>query len=78
MLLRMLTDYAFLLAPTIFIGSDHQLFSQTGCSTVLSPYRGSDNQIIGAIGVIGPRHMNYAKIISMVDYTSETIARLLR
>ena len=62
----------------IFIGSDHQLFSQTGCSMVLSPYRGSDNQIIGAIGVIGPRHMNYAKIISMVDYTSETIARLLR
>ena len=62
----------------IFIGSDHQLFSQTGCSMVLSPYRGSENEIIGAIGVIGPRHMNYAKIISMVDYTSDTIARLLR
>lgn len=35
-------------------------------------------EVGGAIGVIGPRHMNYAKIISMVDYTSETIARLLR
>jgi heat-inducible transcriptional repressor len=52
--------------------------SQTGCSMVLSPCWGSNNQIIGANGVIGPRHIKYAKIISMVDYTSETIARLLR
>ena len=61
----------------IFIGSEHDLFSETGCSVVLSPYRNADRQIIGAVGVIGPRHMNYARIIPMVDYTSNAIARFL-
>ena len=61
----------------IFIGSDHDLFAQTGCAMVLSPYRDSERQIIGAVGVIGPRHMNYAKIIPMVDYTSKAIQRVL-
>ena len=61
----------------IFIGSEHDLFSETGCSVVLSPYRTADRKIIGAVGVIGPRHMNYARIIPMVDYTSKAIARFL-
>jgi len=61
----------------IYIGSEHPLFEQTGCSMVLSPYRDIKHNIIGAIGVIGPRHMNYAKIIPMVDYTSEAISRFL-
>ncbi len=61
----------------IFIGSEHDLFSKTGCSVVLSPYRDAERKIIGAVGVIGPRHMNYARIIPMVDYTSKAIARFL-
>ena len=61
----------------IFIGSEHDLFSETGCSVVLSPYRNTERKIIGAVGVIGPRHMNYARIIPMVDYTSKAIARFL-
>jgi heat-inducible transcriptional repressor len=44
---------------------------------VIAPYRNASRSIIGAIGVIGPRHMNYAKIIPMVDYTSRAIARVL-
>jgi len=61
----------------IFIGSDHQLFSQTGCSMVLAPYRDHERRIIGAVGVIGPRHMNYARIIPMVDYTSKALAKII-
>lgn len=61
----------------IFIGAEHNLFSNTGCSMVIAPYRNASRSIIGAIGVIGPRHMNYAKIIPMVDYTSRAIARVL-
>ena len=61
----------------IFIGSENQLFSETGCSIVLAPYHDSERKIIGAVGVIGPRHMNYARIIPMVDYTSKTIAKVL-
>lgn len=61
----------------IFIGAENKLFANTGCSLVIAPYRNSDRAIVGAIGVIGPRHMNYARIIPMVDYTSKALARVL-
>ena len=61
----------------IFIGAENKLFASTGCSLVIAPYRNSDRLVIGAVGVIGPRHMNYARIIPMVDYTSKAIARVL-
>jgi len=61
----------------IFIGAENKLFANTGCSLVIAPYRNANRSIIGAIGVVGPRHMNYAKIIPMVDYTSRAIAKVL-
>jgi len=44
---------------------------------VIAPYCNADRSVIGAVGVLGPRHMNYARIIPMVDYTSKAIARML-
>jgi heat-inducible transcriptional repressor len=38
----------------IFIGAEHNLFANTGCSVVIAPYHNSREQIVGAIGVIGP------------------------
>jgi transcriptional regulator of heat shock response len=32
---------------------------------------------VGAIGVIGPTRMNYARIIPMVDYTAKVVGRIL-
>ncbi len=61
----------------IFIGAENKLFANTGCSLVIAPYRNSDRAVVGAIGVIGPRHMNYARIIPMVDYTSRALSRVL-
>jgi len=61
----------------IFIGSDNQLFDLAGVSVVVDSFRGSAEQVIGAIGVIGPTRMNYARIIPMVDYTAKLIGRLL-
>ena len=52
----------------IFIGAENKLFASTGCSLVIAPIGTLISLIIGAIGVIGPRHMNYARIIPMVDY----------
>lgn len=67
----------------IFIGSENELFGMTGCSVVVAPYEagapdGSGRaKIVGAIGVIGPMRMNYARIIPMVDYTARVVSRLL-
>ena len=61
----------------IFIGSENELFGLAGCSMVIAPYSNSNQQIVGAIGVIGPTRLNYARIIPMVDYTAKVIGRLV-
>ena len=67
----------------IFIGAQNQLFGMSGCSMVIAPYQaGSEHapngsKVVGAIGVIGPTRMNYARIIPMVDYTARVVSHLL-
>ncbi len=61
----------------IFIGSENKLFSLSGSSTIVSPYRDSQGRIVGVIGVIGPTRLNYARVIPMVDYTARVVSRLL-
>jgi heat-inducible transcriptional repressor len=61
----------------IFIGSDNPLFNVSGCSMVVAPFHDGHQKIVGAIGVIGPTRINYARIIPMVDYTSKVIGRLI-
>ena len=61
----------------IFIGADNDLFSLSGCSFIVSPYRLKKSQLVGAIGVIGPARINYARIIPMVDYTAKLLGRVL-
>lgn len=61
----------------IYIGSENALFGISGCSMIVAPYSNGREQIVGAVGVIGPARMNYARIIPMVDYTAKVIGRLL-
>jgi heat-inducible transcriptional repressor len=61
----------------IFIGSANSLFGVAGCSMVIAPYLNSREQIVGAIGVIGPTRINYARIIPMVDYTAKVVGRFI-
>jgi heat-inducible transcriptional repressor len=61
----------------IFIGSENKLFSLSGSSTIVAPYRDGAGRIIGVIGVIGPTRLNYARIVPMVDYTAKVVSKLL-
>ncbi|HPD83154.1 MAG: heat-inducible transcriptional repressor HrcA [Alphaproteobacteria bacterium] len=61
----------------IYIGSENSIFEGSGTSLILSPYHNASQQIIGAIGVIGPTHLNYAKIIPSVNYMAEILSRRL-
>ncbi len=61
----------------IFIGTDNPMFANTGCSMVVAPFRDSQERILGAIGVIGPTRLNYARIIPLVDYTARAIGRMV-
>jgi heat-inducible transcriptional repressor len=62
----------------IFIGSENKLFSLSGSSLIVAPYRDGEDRIIGAVGVIGPTRLNYSRIVPMVDYTAQLLARLSR
>ena len=61
----------------IFIGSENKLFSLSGSSTIVSPYRDRQGHIVGVLGVIGPTRLNYARIIPMVDYTAKVVSKVL-
>ncbi len=76
-LLRLLSLTDSAQGVQIFIGAESELFSLTGCSLVIAPYSNSDNSVVGAIGVIGPTRIDYARIIPMVDYTAQVIGRMI-
>jgi len=61
----------------IFIGSENKLFSLSGSSMVVAPYRDGERRIVGVLGVIGPTRLNYARIVPMVDYTAKVLSRLI-
>src|SRR5438034_7964620 len=60
----------------IFIGSENKLFSLSGSSTIVAPYRDSAGHIIGVLGVIGPTRLNYARVIPTVDYAAGIVSRM--
>ena len=61
----------------IFIGSESNVSSLSGSSVVAAPYFDQSRQVIGAIGVIGPTRLNYARIIPLVDYTAQLVGRIM-
>ena len=42
----------------IFIGSQNFLFKHSGLSMVMAPYKNKEQEIVGAIGVVGPTRLN--------------------
>lgn len=65
-------------ATKVFIGSENKLFSLSGSSVIAAPYRGAGGRVVGVVGVIGPTRLNYARIVPMVDFTAQTLTRLMR
>jgi heat-inducible transcriptional repressor len=65
-------------ATKIFIGSENKLFSLSGSSVIAAPYRAGGGRVVGVVGVIGPTRLNYARIVPMVDFTAQTLTRLMR
>ncbi len=61
----------------LFIGSENRLFPLSGSSVIVAPYMGAQRQVIGALGVIGPTRINYARVIPMVDYTARVVGDIL-
>ncbi|KQS57759.1 heat-inducible transcription repressor [Brevundimonas sp. Leaf363] len=61
----------------IFIGAETRLFSLSGSAVIAAPYMSGRQRVLGAIGVIGPARLNYARVIPLVDYTARVLGRML-
>ena len=64
-------------ATKVFIGAENKLFALSGSSVIAAPYHGHDGRVVGVVGVIGPTRLNYARIVPMVDFTAQTLSRLM-
>ena len=64
-------------ATRIFIGSENRLFALSGSSVIASPYRNREGRVVGVIGVIGPTRLNYARLVPMVDFTAQSLGKLI-
>ena len=61
----------------VFIGAESKLFTHSGSALVISPYMNESRQIVGALGVIGPTRLNYARIMPIVDFTARMVGKLV-
>jgi heat-inducible transcriptional repressor len=61
----------------IFIGSEHGLYEMDSCSIVAYPIR-TEETSLGSIAVIGPKRMDYLKVVTLVDATARIITRIAR
>jgi heat-inducible transcriptional repressor len=61
----------------IFIGEESGYQPFDNCSVVTSPYQ-VDNEVVGVLGVIGPKRMAYDRVIPIVDVTAKLLGAALK
>jgi heat-inducible transcriptional repressor len=60
----------------VTIGAENQEDKARDYSIVTATY--NIDGVSGRVGIIGPKRMNYAKVIPLVDHVAKTIAQMLR
>lgn len=60
----------------IFVGSESGLASLDECSVITAPYS-ADGQVVGTLAVVGPKRMDYERVIPIVDITARLLGSAL-
>lgn len=60
----------------IFIGSEHGVGEIESCSIVAYPIHAAE-ALVASVAVVGPKRMNYPKVVALVDTTGKVLTRLL-
>lgn len=60
----------------VMIGSENPMEDMRGCSLITSTYTYRD-QVLGVLGVVGPRRMPYSEVMSVVDETARVVSSAL-
>lgn len=58
----------------VVIGEEGQTEAFGACSVVASSY-GTDDQVMGTLGIVGPTRMEYAQAIALVEYLAQVLNR---
>jgi heat-inducible transcriptional repressor len=73
-LTRLLADFISLDRVKVLIGAEVNFPNVQDCSLVLSHY-GTSHQVLGSLGIIGPKRIPYDKIIPLVDRVAKNLSR---
>jgi len=76
LLVRMLDESMDAGGIQVFLSGESADQALSDVSVVATSYGPSDRPI-GAIAVIGPRRMNYGKVMSVVDFTADLVSRIM-
>jgi heat-inducible transcriptional repressor len=60
----------------IFVGQESGLAGLDECSVVTAPYA-SGGQVVGTLAVVGPKRMDYEKVVPIVDITAKLLSNAL-
>ncbi|MFT3713245.1 MAG: heat-inducible transcriptional repressor HrcA [Archangium sp.] len=61
----------------IFIGAESEFGSQGDVTLIASPF-GTQEQVLGTVGVIGPTRLDYQRVIPLVNFTAQVLSRVLK
>jgi heat-inducible transcriptional repressor len=75
-LVNLLTDCLTADGASVVIGSESSFTGETQSAVVTAPYRRGD-RVLGALGVIGPRRMEYARVVPLVEELARYVTRRL-
>jgi len=75
-LARLLSDFIALDRVKVLIGDEANAPQISECTLILSPY-GDENQVLGTLGIIGPKRLPYQKIIPLVDRVAAKLSRTI-
>ncbi len=60
----------------VFIGKENPTREMQDCAVIVAPYR-YRSRVVGALGVVGPKRMEYDRAITAVEYIANLSSRLL-
>ncbi|MBC8359390.1 MAG: heat-inducible transcription repressor HrcA [Candidatus Aminicenantes bacterium] len=75
-LAKLLSDFISLDRVKVLIGSELNVPDISDCSLVLSHY-GYHSQVLGSLGIIGPKRIQYKKIIPLVDSVAKQLSQTI-
>jgi heat-inducible transcriptional repressor len=70
-------DRAFPGDVQVVIGREHAAPWMQNCALITAPYRIGTGEVVGTLGVVGPMRIEYARMMTVVNYVARLVERML-